>query len=111
MKKQKQLTCIVRMKKGKRRVTAFALVGQWAVHPLILGDGKELQFSSTTATVSHQPTGYRACDIYLRKDYTAMLVRYNELFGQSITVAGVMRKYGALSQRDKSWVTCPQLSK
>ena len=107
MPKQKQLTCIVRLKKGKRKVPAFAVLGNWAVHPLVLGDGKELQLSTYTASVTHLPTGLRARHIGLRKDYTKILVRYNALFGKAATLTGVIRKYRAFSKEDKYWATHP----
>lgn len=84
---------------------AHAVMGHWAITVPVpwVGDG-ELLFNAEYATMTHQPTGFRAGDCALAKDYTKRLQRLNALFGNAQTVKGVQRKFNALSDKDKRFV-------
>ncbi len=60
-------------------------------------------------TVTHEPTGLRACYVPNTTEALRILARFNKLFGSSKTLDGVMRKWDSLPKREKNWVRSMRL--
>jgi hypothetical protein len=95
-------TTDTRSKGLRKRWPCLAKMGNWAItEPCGLMATPRPEYP--WVTVTHQPTGYRACSIPRGVDYNAVLKRFNKLFGGARTVIGVRRKYGKLSKKNKSF--------
>lgn len=100
--KKTDMTCMVAHSRGMLPFPAYAIKGNWAVTPPSMGGLPYV--GAKWAVVTHLPTGYRAIDIPKASDYTAVLDRFNRMFGNAVTVRGVMRKYSKLSPKDKKLI-------
>ncbi len=96
--------CLVSTKRGvKKRWPCFGRAGNWVLSSPV-GPRCTPRKASFLA-VTHQPTGLlagylSACSPRLMRS----LAKYADFFGSARTVRGVMRKWNALSPRQKRWV-------
>lgn len=90
-----------------KRWPCHARIGQWCLtFPAYFGSNqKGPNLDSEWFSVTHQPTGYRGGDVRC-DDPRAMdkLSKYDSMFGRSVTVAGIMRKWRKLSPYNKRWI-------
>ena len=95
--------CKIDFNRRRKKWPYFDEVGLWCITPPATYYGPN--YGSEWFTITHKPTGWRGGDIRVDNPRKAkVLERYSLMFGKSLTVVGVRRKYRKLSPTQKRWL-------
>jgi hypothetical protein len=99
--------CFITTRRGVRHNWPYFLRdGNWCLTAYCSWTKRGPDLTSEWFMITHLPTGMRAGDMRIDDPHKARkLAKYHQMFGAAATLSGVMRKYRALSQQQKRWIT------